>query len=185
MFYPVLITLAAFIVTYPCLRLLVKRLILAYRLKCVCDDKGYVFHPTHRAWIFDGINDTRVSFYVECREKVYSVKLTGSGKRSRFINFIDPTHYSLRCFYGHFRGFVGGLSIWEDIGYRKKAYDFTYMLPPSCVAKELISVVLVCPVPAVVLATRGNRSQEIGDGDHMGEGYLYSRRGFLALLEGI
>lgn len=185
MFYLIFAIIIALIIAFPCFRLLVKRAVLAHRLKNICSEKGYILHPTHRGWIFDSINDAEASLYVECSEKVYSVKLTGSGKRLRYISFIDPTHYSLRKYYGHFRGIIGGVSYCEDIEYKKQAYDFTYRLPPSCSDKALVPVVLVCPVPAVVSAVCGNQTKQLSDGDFTGEGYLYSRSEFLAVLEGI
>ena len=167
------------------LRMMIKRAVLSYRLKRICSENRYIFHPDHRGWIFDGLNGSAASFYVECPEKIYSVKLTGSVGRLRHINFIDSTHYSIRRFYGHFRGIVGGVSFWEDIGYQKEPYDFTYRFCEPYLGKEVIPVVLVCPVPTVVSAIRDNRRQVLSDGDFTGEGYLYSRRGFLALLHGI
>ncbi len=181
-FYLVLILIIALVVVFPYIRMLIKRGVLLYDLKQICAEKKYILHDSHRNWIFDGIDDGHNSFYVECPEKVYSVKLLGTKSRLQFINFIDPSNYSIRKYYGHFRGVIGGVSYWEDIARKKKPYDFTYNLPKSCSMKEIIPIVLICPVPAMVSAMRGNTKQDLDDGDFTGEGYLYTRRRFLELL---
>lgn len=181
-FYLVLILIIASFAAFPYVRMLIKRVVLLHELKSICTEKKYILHDSHRNWIFDGIDDSYAGFYVECPKKVYSVKLLGTKSRLQFINFIDPSNYSIRKYYGHFRGIIGGVSYWEDIARKKKPYDFTYNLPEGCSSKELMPIVLICPVPAKVSAMRGNTRVDLCDGDHTGEGYLYTRRGFLELL---
>lgn len=174
--------IAAALIVYPYLRIFVMRLMLLYGLRDVCKMKGYILHRPRRVWIFDGFSDSTPSFFIESPDKVYSVKLVGAKAKSQYIKFIDEGHYSLRKVYGYLRGIHGGATFAEDIEHKKNPYDFTADMPQSCASKELLPVILICPVPNRVSAHSHGLLIELGNGDHNGEGYIYTRSGFLSML---
>ena len=165
------------LIALPFLRLLIKRLMLAGKLKKALKEVGGQRYFCHRLWLFSSKKDARCDFCVKVGEKTYAVKL----------------------FTVLFRLFV--------LTFSKESYEITYHIPMfsrwgSCVtspfsgkakplptfapadvpegAGEIIPVLLVHPACFELKRRIGVRETEIAHvGDRVGDWEVQSLRPFL------
>ena len=74
-FWCIIIPAAALIVCFPFLRIGVKRLILAAKLRNVCRREGFALMPAHPFWMFGRRDGAKCDAYVVTKETVLCVKL--------------------------------------------------------------------------------------------------------------
>lgn len=167
------VVLIAFL-SLPYVVMLVKRVLFARQLACLCRRCGYSFEVTSPLWFLSGIRATRPAFYVETPSTVYSVKLFGTVFRHHFINFIDAGHY-LVCNIAPIMVF---LTPAPPKRRTKPPCDFRYLWRERYSGKVFEPILLMFPVPATV--SSGGRL--IGNGDFVHEGRFYTKSAFLKML---
>lgn len=176
-----LVVIVLSFLAYPYLRFLFKRLQLLRGLKRICRKDGLEL-TFRKGWLFDGFSEHRTAFTVESSDKIWSVKLVGALKRSNYINLTDRKSYSVRKVYATLRGIHGGVTYDEFISRPKRPFDFTSQIDTST-NKQIVPILLVCPVPTQICGVVGNRLRVIGVGMDTGEGLLYTGSSFIGLLE--
>ena len=73
------------VIAYPYLRCLLKRFLLAKRIKTVCEKKGLTLHKTHLLWFLGSKHTGPCDFYIESTNEVFAVKLFGMKRRTRIL----------------------------------------------------------------------------------------------------
>ena len=132
---------------YPTLRVALKRIKLALRLKNACRLSGAVLRPTHFFWFFGTNSGRHCDFYVETTDTVFSVKLFAVRRRLSEMYVGLDGKYSLEYY---FYLLSPGAQIRVRIRKTRTRdfvnCDFLYRYPKDAQVKYNIPVRLFCPV---------------------------------------
>lgn len=161
------------------IRLLVKRLSLAKRIRSACRIKHLDFFPTHRLWLFGTIKGNKADFLIATSDAVYSVKLIGVWSKRIAFNYIDECHYSIRNLVFQFSAAA------NKVPYEireKKRFLFNYAIPDVCAGKRIIPIILMNPVSGQLTFSFEGTMKPLSNGDRVSEGWFYSGSGFINRL---
>jgi len=141
---------ALIIFLLPLIRLLVKRIILASRLKRVCRSKGYSLIGTKPLWFLSPNNAKNCDFYIVKEHEVLSVKLFGLKRRDSTLVFMPDNKYFLRKY---IKGLPPGVVYTLPIQTRIKSLPVFYFRYRYRLEWELMkpkNVLLINPVSAEI-----------------------------------
>lgn len=142
----------AIVLSYRYLRIFIKRMILAIRIKHTCRKEKLTFKKGHFLWAL-GLNRSRkCDFYIEDKSTVYVVKLFAAPKRVSHLYFTDDGKYFFNYFYGMKAGV--GAAITHTHTTKTKALpdvDFGYDL-----SKPVRKILLVNPSSMDVIKKRSH-----------------------------
>lgn len=173
---PVLLVIAVIALLYPFERFLWKRICLAAKLKRICKKKDYSLKILNFLFLFSGFKRRQSDFFIETNDTVYSVKCVGIVFKKNYLKFIDDTHYAIRPLAFHLAATAGGV---EYSVKGKPKYSFYESVPDSALLKDLVKIVLVCPVPGTLQYNNLN----VGNGESIGEALCYTTSSFLKELD--
>lgn len=160
---------------YPFERFICKRIAVFVKIKKLCKKKEYSLRVINRGFLFFGFNRKQSDFYIETPDAVYSIKLVGTIFKKNYLKFVDDTHYAIRPLAFQIASTASG------IGYNikgKPQYSFFDSIPDSALNKNLVKVVLVCPVSGTLQYNDLN----VGCGESIGEALCYTTSSFLKEL---
>ena len=162
-FWIFLLGVIAFFAAWPYLRCLVKRVILAGKLRRVCRKKSLTLHPAHSLWFLGGKGAGRCDCYIETPTEVYAVKLFGMPRRPTVLLFRENGDYIIRSLFA--------LMSFVTFTFHTKpkampVYDFRYRYHEEWEIKTPRRVLLVHPV-SMEIRRQPDRSGEVilGAGD--------------------
>lgn len=167
--------LIAFVVMYPFARFCCKRITMFVKIKRICQKKKYSLNVINYRFLFSGFNRKRIDFCVETEDAVYSIKIVGIVFKNNYLKFIDDTHYAIRPLAFQIASTAAG------IGFKvkeKPRYSFVDSIPDSALIKNIVKVVLVCPVSGTLQYNDLN----VGNGESIGEALCYTTSSFLKEL---
>ncbi|MBQ2727293.1 MAG: hypothetical protein IJF78_16445 [Clostridia bacterium] len=191
----------------PYIRLVIKRISLAVRVKRACRENGFTFRPAHPFWMFGRNNSGHCDFYCisEKDSRMYSVKLFASLHRLADLTFFDDRNYRTKRYFalgGRGRGFSDSI-VWEKESRIKKLRetDWYYGTEDDYTHRN-VPVLLVNPVPMkiyrskIVPLQRLERAYvfckkeettvantQVYDGDFIYDAYLFSASSFTRELD--
>ncbi len=195
------------IVIVPYIRLFIKRISLAVRVKRACRENGFTFKPAHPFWMLGRNNSGHCDFYCISNEKgrMYSVKLFASLHRLADLTFFDDRKYRTKRYFalgGRGRGFSDSI-VWEKESRIKKLRETDwYFGIEDDYTHRCVPVLLVNPVPMkvyrskIVPLKRLERAYvfckkeettvantQVYDGDFIYDAYLFSASSFTRELD--
>ncbi|MBQ4354531.1 MAG: hypothetical protein IJC71_06525 [Clostridia bacterium] len=155
----------------PYLRLIIKRISFAVRVKRACRQYHYTFQAAHPMWIFALNNSGHADFYCESQDdnRVYAVKLVGAVHRMMTLYFIDGDRYRWKREIPLFgkgvamgAGTLLGSIVHEQYtGIREwKPVDFAYRREDDRY-KRIIPVILGNPVPLHVMRSKETYKKDL------------------------
>lgn len=163
------------LVLCPFERFLCKRIAMFFKIKKLCEKKQYSLHIINHGFLFSGFNRKQSDFYIETTEAVYSIKLVGTIFKKNYLKFVDDTHYAIRPL--AFQIAPTALGVGYNVK-EKPQYSFFDSIPDSGLSKNLVKVVLVCPVSGTLQYNDLN----VGCGESIGEALCYTTSSFLKEL---
>ena len=174
-FWGALLFVIVMISLYSKLRILIKRIILRFKLKSVCRKYNFTLHPVHAFWFLGRKGGADCDFYIETPYSVFAVKLFSvKHKSSKLIFNADGKYYTLRYFCPLPRSYI-------PIESRKRklsSFNFRKNVKDSWYIKTFSDVLLVNPVCYEIR----NRDKVIYSGDALFGMTLYSLSGFIGKL---
>lgn len=142
-----------------------KRLKLKSKVKKLCKQKGYTLNVSG-SW-FANFDSEKADFTVGTPTKSYVVKLVGAKHRTHY-DLVDDTHYRTTWMLFSKNG-----AKTPEL-HEKKKYDFGEIKEDT-----VIPILLLNPVAAEFTY----KDAGTGNGDFVGEAFLYNLTGFLNLIE--
>lgn len=164
---------------FPYILYVIRRMGMLHRIKKVCKEKGYLFHPTHKLLALSRMKDSGCDFHIKTPDTVYSVKMCGVISKKIYLNFISPTYYEVKSL-----RFKLTATVW-DVSYKQKEkqpYNFSCRIPQEYSACKIVPIILFHPMSHKVSYSESGERKHAGNGDSIGEGILYSGRKFAELL---
>lgn len=155
-FWIVFIALVAFIVLFPYLRCLCKRIACRGKIQQLCEKKGYALHPNHTLWFLGGKRGTKCDLYIETQNDVYAVKLFGMKRRLTTLILMENGEYCIK----HIVGARHALFTWYTKPKALPAYDFHYQSPVNVKDKKLHPILLIHPITMEVCVQEKNGMQK-------------------------
>ena len=134
------------ILSIPFLRLLVKRLILRFKIARAAKAAGGRLIPAHAFWLLSRRKGKKCDFYVEMPDKVYAVKLFTVLFKTTNIIFTDQGSYTPVYYIPMFGAWGTVLSL--PVPEKAKPlpdYDFKARLPRGAEQKDLYPALLIHP----------------------------------------
>lgn len=182
MFWIAVGAVAAALALIPVWRFLVKRLILAHKVKKLCRRKGFKLHKNGMFWLFGGKHGAACDFYIETRESVYSVKMFDMRRNTELV-FHDDGSYHVRRLTAML--VMGGYVDLSADGEKKKfpRIDYRYHYRMDWEIKTPRPILLVHPVCREMRYIDGGKSRALTVGQSFGGAKVYSLSRFLSDLE--
>ena len=147
------------IIVVPYIRLVIKRISLAMRVKRACRENHFTFKPAHLFWMLGRNNSGHCDFYCISNERgrMYSVKLFAVMHHMTDLTFFDDRKYRTKRYIplgGRGRGFDDNI-VWEKESRIKqlKEIDWYYSAEEDF-SHRCIPVLLVHPVPLKVYRSK-------------------------------
>ena len=160
-FWKQILIIVLIVVAVKYIRALIKRLILLYKMKKLCNQKDFKIYPTHPLWIFGNSFMKRCDFHIETPDEIVSVKLFGSLRRFRTLILTEKNRYFYRYFIGIFSYVWGGIFFPVDTKEKfMPTYDFKRGFKNEWENKKSVQVLLVNPV-SIETRLQKIRKQEI------------------------
>ena len=206
-FWIFIVTASLVITIVPYIRLVIKRISLAVRVKRACRENHFTFKPAHPFWLLGRNNSGHCDFYCisEKDSRMYSVKLFASLYRLVDLTFFDDRKYRTKHYIalgGRGRGFDDGI-VWEKESRIKKLRETDwYHGIEDDYTHRCVPVLLVNPVPMKVYRSkivplkqieRGYvfakkeettvANTQVYDGDYIYDAYLFSASSFTRELD--
>ena len=178
--YVILLLAVLFLCLYPYFRCFIKRIALIITIKRVCNKSGFVFAPTHKAWLFGNIKSGKCDFCVVTANKVFRVKLASSISDKHFYCFKDSDSYLFKSLKWTL------ISHWMSKTYKqnnKLPFDFNFGMRKEWRGFESVDILLFHPTAGGTLVLENGTMREIWNGNFMGEALFYTRKGFIELLQ--
>ncbi len=168
-----------FLVLYPYISFVLRRLFLIIEIKKVCRAKGIKYSKLSGGTVFSKSSKGGASFRCETDDEVITVKICGVISRRVFYRFIDSKHYATR----NLRFQISHSS--QGITYEtrdKEPYLFNEEMNIDSLSKKQLHVILFYPSSAIVTYISGSEVTELSDGFSAGEGKYYTKDGFINYL---
>lgn len=185
-FWLVLLGIIAFVILFPFIRCLFKRLICVAKIKRMCKRKSLVAHPTHPLWLLGSKNAKKCDLYIETPTQVFAIKLFGAPRRLSILTIKENGNYFFRS-YIVLVSYGAGFHIPFD-GREKKMprFDFRYKYQDMWYEKDTQDILLANPAP-VEFRYQPNHGAEsiVCVGDTVNNMELSSLQHFLKELESI
>jgi hypothetical protein len=145
-FWYALIGIIAFIVLFPYIRCVFKRLTCMGKIKKLCRRKGYQTHETHPFWFLGNKHQKKCDLYIETANEVFAIKLFGMPRRRTVLLFKQNGEYFIRSFIAF--ASYGSVMRFPMNGNPKAmpAYDFRYKYKDDWEIKTPRHILLVNPV---------------------------------------
>jgi len=140
---------------FPYIRCFLKRMSLLFKIKRVCQKKGYCLCKTHLFWFLGGKKGKNCDCMIETEEERFAVKLFGIPRRRRVLVFMENKEFFIRrslLLVGIFGN--GCLRIWEAFDGKAKSFpEYEFSLDDKATPndKVLRRILLVNPVPMDML----------------------------------
>lgn len=164
------------VLMYPFERFLWKRISLLVKIKRVCKKRNYSLKIINHYLLFSGFERKQSDFVIETDDAVYSVKLVGLVFKNNYLKFIDDTHYALRPLTFQLASTAGGI---EYSVKEKPEFEFYESVPDGALNKNMVKIVLVCPVPG----TLQYNDRNVGSGESIGEAFCCTTSSFIGKLD--
>ena len=134
------------LVIFPFVRLFLKRISLAIKIKTACKKCGSTLIPTHKLWFFGGRKGNICDFHIETEKEILSVKLFQMLRRSSSLHFTqNEEYYCEHCVIMLFSPRGGSYPITVKTKPRLlPSYDFSFGLPNTDKPKR--KLLLINPV---------------------------------------
>ena len=195
------------IIIVPYIRLVIKRISLAVRVKRACRENGFTFRPAHPFWMLGRNNSGHCDFYCisEKDSRMYSVKLFAVLYHLTDLTFFDDRKYRTKQYIplaGRGTNFHDRL-IWEKESRPKplKEIDWYHGIEDDY-SHRCIPVLVVNPVPMQVFRSKivplkrlerpymfckkeetTVQSTAVHEGDWIYDAYLFSGAAFIRELD--
>ena len=173
------------IISFPFLRLLVKRIILGARIREFCRKSGARLAVCSPLWRLGTRNGKRCDFYIETEKDIFAIKLFGAMRRQTNLCFTWDGRFFIRSFVG----IVGGTGqvIYTLNGKKKPlpAYDFRYRFEDCWELKNAHNVLLVHPVCMEIRYVERNGDERIlGTGEFIGDTEIQTLSRLFGMING-
>lgn len=137
----------------PYIRCLFKRLSLYFKLKNVCQTKGYCLLGTHPFWFLGGRDGMNCDCMIETAEELFLVKLFGMPRRKCVLVFTEKREFFIRRFLFLVEG---RFFFWIHEAFDSKAkplpeYDYSLKDKAFTSDKKPRKILLINPVPMDML----------------------------------
>ena len=178
-----LIGIVVVLLLFPYLRIFQKRLWLAAKINKSVKKSGCRFVPTHSFWMFGRKHGSNCDFYVETRDKIYSVKLFSVKKRTSSLVFLDDSKYFIRK---HFAlSSYGGVytTSFDGKSHVLPKYNFKYRFAENWYLKDFVPVLLVHPICHQIRQRVQRDERDVSIGDLVNGVFVYSLSRFLSMIE--
>lgn len=170
-----------FFPTYRCLRFLLKRTVLIFKIKQVCKSKNYIMHGTRPLWFLGRKSTPSCDLYIETPDTVFAIKLFGVANRHSTLVFTEKREYFIRIFLG--LSHIGGTVPIESRRKKVPAYQFRYKYNTDWNVKEPKNILLIHPVCLEVRVKSDHKDEAIiGDTEKIYGMTVHSLSRFIGLL---
>ena len=185
-FWLVLLGIIAFVILFPFIRCLFKRLICVAKIKRMCQRKSLVAHPTHPLWLLGSKNAKKCDLYIETPTQVFAIKLFGAPRRLSILTFKEDCHYFFRSYIALI-SYGAGFHIPLDSREKKiPSFDFRYKYKNTWDEKTVRKILLVNPTPMEFhYQPRHGQERIVCAGDTINGMEIASLQCFLKELEGV
>lgn len=151
----------ALVASYPYLRFVVKRLICAHKLVCICRKHDYKMHKTRYLWLFSGNRSKKCDCFVETPNEILAIKMFFVPRRLTVLVLKDNREYFIRSF----ASVVFAQFTLNGRTRKMPSYDFRY----DSSTKTHRKILLVNPIPMEIRhRLRKNLEEVVSVGDVVG-----------------
>ena len=186
-FFIIFSVLFCVFVSFPYIRILLKRIKLRFVVINVCKKRGFKLVPAHKLWFLGNNKGDICDFYIETPSIVYSVKLYSVKKKGSQLIFKDDGTFFVRNFVA-IPSTIGQpirIPIDKKIS-SAPSPDFLYKFQDEWYLKENKRVLLINPTCREVKREDFNmRSQDIGSGDTVNGIFIYTLSRFTNHIENL
>lgn len=179
-FLIVIFALALTVLSIPFIRFILKRIILVFKLKKLCNKGHLKLYRSNPFWFFGRKNGANCDFYLESEENIYSIKLFNVPKRSYMLVFTEDFKYFFRKIL-----VIRGKSYNNDGKQRSmKSYNFRYKFRNEWELKKLHNILLIHPVCFEIHNRKLNGPEKLlGTSDMINGMSIYSLSRLIGHLE--
>lgn len=156
-----------------------------FKLKKECKARGATLLGTHPLWFLGGRFGTSNDFYIEIREKVFSVKLFPVNSKRKVLYFNEQGCYFFRKYTVFIGGFGSKVTFSSDSKLKQiPTYNFQKHFRKEWYIKELVPVLLINPCRFDVLyQITNNKSRPVDAGEMFNGMQVMRLSDFLRQLE--